>query len=76
MSFAASSHSSGLARFLPNRPSPVRPSHAPSSFKRRSQAAPRAPGVHHVVSAPVALLCSAASRIDFARVWRVGGWLP
>ncbi|KVH67413.1 hypothetical protein WL30_26770 [Burkholderia ubonensis] len=26
--------------------------------------------------AMVALLCSAASRIDFAQVWRVGGWLP
>ncbi|WP_431824715.1 hypothetical protein [Burkholderia sp. F1] len=24
----------------------------------------------------VALLCSAASRLDFAQVWRVGGWLP
>ncbi|KWK79955.1 hypothetical protein WM16_05850 [Burkholderia ubonensis] len=24
----------------------------------------------------VALLCSAASPIDFAQVWRVGGWLP
>ncbi|KWC36202.1 hypothetical protein WL48_15350 [Burkholderia ubonensis] len=26
--------------------------------------------------AMVALLCSAASRVDFAQVWRVGGWLP
>lgn len=25
-----------------------------------------------LVSAPVALLCSAASRVDFAQVWRVG----
>ncbi|PCE32680.1 hypothetical protein [Burkholderia ubonensis] len=24
----------------------------------------------------VALLCSAASRLDFAQVWRVSGWLP
>ncbi|MCW0134131.1 hypothetical protein [Burkholderia pseudomallei] len=24
----------------------------------------------------VALLCSTASRIDFAQVWRVGAWLP
>ncbi|WP_126282818.1 hypothetical protein [Burkholderia stagnalis] len=24
----------------------------------------------------VALLCAAASRIGFAQVWRVGGWLP
>lgn len=23
-----------------------------------------------------ALLCSAASRLGFAQVWRVGGWLP
>ncbi|WP_198346276.1 hypothetical protein [Burkholderia ubonensis] len=27
-------------------------------------------------SAPVALLCPAASRVDFAQVWRVGAWLP
>ncbi|MBN3835214.1 hypothetical protein [Burkholderia sp. Ac-20344] len=24
----------------------------------------------------VALLCSAASRLGFAQVWRIGGWLP
>ncbi|KVE07550.1 hypothetical protein [Burkholderia anthina] len=24
----------------------------------------------------VALLCSAASHVGFAQVWRVGGWLP
>lgn len=29
-----------------------------------------------LVSAPVALLCSAASRVDFAQVRRVGAWLP
>ncbi|KVF68685.1 hypothetical protein WS75_29040 [Burkholderia sp. FL-7-2-10-S1-D7] len=24
----------------------------------------------------VALLCTAASRLGFAHVWRIGGWLP
>ncbi|WP_175777227.1 hypothetical protein [Burkholderia anthina] len=24
----------------------------------------------------VALLCTAASRVGFAQVWRIGGWLP
>ncbi|WP_322026444.1 hypothetical protein [Burkholderia sp. BCC1977] len=24
----------------------------------------------------VALLCTAASRLGFAQVWRIGGWLP
>ncbi|MBR7961058.1 hypothetical protein KDW41_11425 [Burkholderia vietnamiensis] len=24
----------------------------------------------------VALLCAAASRVGFAHVWRIGGWLP
>ncbi|WP_175910907.1 hypothetical protein [Burkholderia metallica] len=24
----------------------------------------------------VALLCSAAARLGFAQVWRIGGWLP
>lgn len=28
------------------------------------------------MAAAVALLCTAASRLGFAHVWRIGGWLP
>ncbi|AWV02103.1 hypothetical protein DM992_21815 [Burkholderia sp. JP2-270] len=45
---------------------------------------PAAPRPLDCILAPVmaaavalaALLCSAASRLGFAQVWRVGGWLP
>jgi len=28
------------------------------------------------MAAAVALLCTAASRLGFTQVWRIGGWLP
>ncbi|WP_269505819.1 hypothetical protein [Burkholderia sp. IMCC1007] len=33
-------------------------------------------GAMAVAVALVALLCTSASRVGFAHVWRIGGWLP